>query len=74
MTQRTLSLTQNNNLPNAVLQRVHSGLTNLDTKKQEKLTTILGKTTLGSKFYAASYYVTKSARAKHKSSEHPPPG
>ena len=31
---------------------------------------ILGKTTLGSKFYAASYYVTKSARTKHKSSEH----
>ena len=27
---------------------------------------ILDKTTLGSKFYAASYYVTKSARTKHK--------
>ena len=31
---------------------------------------ILGKTTLESKFYAASYYITKSAKTQHKSSEH----
>ena len=36
MSQRTLNLTQNNIFQNAVHQRVHSGLTNLDTKKTRK--------------------------------------
>ena len=43
----------------AVHQRVHSGLTNLDTKKK-KLTMILGKTTLENYSNAASYYVSQN--------------
>ena len=69
MTQRTLNLTQNNNLPKRCPSKGSFRFNQFRYKKQEKLTMILGKTTLGSKFYAASYYVTKSVRAKHKSSE-----
>ena len=45
MTLRSLSLTQNNNFEIGFHYRVHSGLTNLDAKKQN-LTMILSKTTL----------------------------